>query len=152
MIPILSVCCSGNRWSAAVVSYKNIPVWGWHCSGTNSPYIPMISRCVAAYIAARGYLMRDLHCYKLPRYMYLPTNLACRAEWNFNRQWRANSTSSMCCSKIIQPIYQILKTSIQTYHWCIAWYHRNLANRAYLFLYLKKTAITYGQQCTCCLQ
>ena len=136
----------GNRRSAVVMSYKNILIFGWQYSGTNSPYNPKLSRSVAAYIAVWRDLTRYSYCQKFS--FYVPTKLACRACWNVNFQCRAQSTLSMCCSKSIQPIYT--KFSKYQHKYVIdalAKSHKNRANLVYLFFCLRKTAITFGQEC-----
>ena len=69
--------------------------------------------------------------------------------WNLNLHCCARSTSSICCSKCIEPI--LIKFSKNQNKYVVnalVKYHRNRANRACCFLCLRKTVITFGQECT----
>ena len=111
--------------------------------GTISSYNPKIRRSVAAYVAAQRDLTRCWHCHKSLK----KATLSARVKlWNL--QCRTHSISITCCSKSVHPVYIKFSNHQNKYAiYALAKYYRNRANVIYLFLCLRKTAVTFDREC-----
>ena len=113
--------------------------------------IRSIDQVLSFIMAARSDLTRYWHCHKFA--CYISTKLAYRTGWNLNLQCRAQSASSMCCYKNIQPIYiNFTKHKNKYVISARAKYRSNLSNVAYnQFSCLRQMVITFWQGVYYCI-